>query len=99
MRCAVPFIRTRKDPVDELDNILLKQSSSQPEPQSRDSILLVTESGYLLVVNWDTGGPRMDGGLVFKPGLRQRNAVHIDYRPGGTPASLGKFIKVSEEYS
>jgi hypothetical protein len=85
--------------LEELDKILVKQSSSQPASDRRDSLLLVTNTGKLVVIDWDVGGPREDGGLTFKPGLRQRTVFDIDYRSGGTPNSLGKFIKVSEEYS
>jgi hypothetical protein len=90
-------VRTRKGALDELDDILLKQSSDEPEPQRRDSILVATESGDLIVVNWHNGESPTDGGLVFKPGLRHRNMWPIASPPGSTSTSLGKFIKVSEE--
>jgi len=89
IRCAVPYVLTR--PVYNLDYVLSKQSSKHKEPQSRDSILLVTDSTHLVVVDWDTGGARTDGGPIFKSGLRQRIALQLDYRPGGTPTSLGKI--------
>ena len=85
--------------MEELDKILVKERSSQPKPESRDSILLATDTGKLVVVDWDVGGPRQNGGLTFKPGLRQRTVVDIDYRSRRPPDSLGKFIKISEEYS
>ena len=85
--------------MEELDKILVKERSSQPKPESRDSILLATDTGKLIVVDWDIGGPRQNGGLTFKPGLRQRTVVDIDYRSRRPTDSLGKFIKISEKYS
>lgn len=89
--------------MEELDKILVKQRSSQPKPECRDSILLVTDTGKLVVVDWDVGGPRqtrnLAKGLSFKSGLRQRTVVDIDYRSNRPSNSLGKFIKVSDEYS
>jgi hypothetical protein len=90
-------VRTRKDALDELDDILLKQSSNEPKPQRRDSILVATESEDLIVVNWHNGESPTDGGLMYKPGLQQRNILQIASPPISTSTSLGKFIKVSEE--
>jgi hypothetical protein len=72
---------------------------SDDEPRSRDIILCTLDSGNLVIVDWDLGiePGSGSGGDSCLPGLRIANIIRLA-NPGKDVKSLGRFIKVSEEY-
>lgn len=62
-------------------------------------MLCTTDSGELVVVDWDGGRVAQPANEIpaVKPGLRVVTTIR-QARPGKDVCSLGRFIRVSEEY-
>lgn len=102
IRAAVPYSRPRDQKYGPTDNIFsrIAQSTSEGESEqqrSTDLILCAVDTGELFVVEWmhaptsDTGERWSNPGLFVTRVIRQA-------RPGKDTSTLGRFIKVSEEY-
>ena len=103
IRAALPYRRPRKETLD-LSESIFSNNGPPPEPSqsnARDIILCTTDTGEFVIVDWDPGCPPEARGHAFpalKPGLRVANVLR-EARPGKDTTSLGRFIKLSEEYS
>ena len=65
----------------------------------RDIILCTTDTGELVAVDWDLGRDAIpeEGRPALNPGLRAVSRIRQS-RPGKDTNSLGRFIKLSDEY-
>lgn len=68
------------------------------ETHEKDLVLCTTDSGELVVVDWDAGRIAQPASEIpaVKPGLRVVTTIR-QARPGKDVCSLGRFIRVSEE--
>ena len=102
IRAAVPYFRPREADQDFSSHIVseIDPATDKPvEPTLRDVILCTTDSGELIVVDWDLGQEaKVEETLsALRPGLRVSNII-TQAKPGKDMTSLGRFIKVSREY-
>ena len=102
IRAAVPYFRPRKVSEDFSTRIFSEIApvvEKSVEPALRDVILCTTDSGELIVVDWDLGQEaKVEETLsALRAGLRISNII-TQAKPGKDMASLGRFIKVSPEY-
>jgi hypothetical protein len=96
----MPYSRARKDTTDLSDDIFAKINASKDseEQNLRDIILCTTDTGEIVVVDWDLGRDAIpEVRPALSPGLRAVNRI-TQSRPGKDTNSLGRFIKLSEEY-
>lgn len=101
IRSAVPYIRPRSKHADIYSTLFPENNPSQVfQSTIRDLIFLCVDTGQFIVIDWDDGSeanPEL-GLAAMKPGLRIASwKTHA--RPGKDLTSIGRFIKVSEEYS
>ena len=102
IRAAVPYFRPCKVSEDFSTRIVSEitpEAEKSVEPVLRDVILCTTDSGELIVVDWDLGQEaKVEETLsALRPGLRASNII-TQARSGKDMTSLGRFIKVGPEY-
>jgi hypothetical protein len=96
IRAAAPLSRSTPEHGDFESTIF--PSSPTLDTHGKDLVLCTTDSGELVVVDWDGGRiaqPASETPSV-KPGLRVVKTIR-QARPGKDVCSLGRFIRVSEE--
>src|SRR5277367_4656217 len=99
IRSAVPYFRPRIDATDVSDDIFAKINAPKNSTKQllRDIILCTTDTGELVVVDWDLGRDAIpEVRPALGPGLRAVNRIRQS-RPGKDTNSLGRFIKLSKE--
>ena len=101
IRAAVPYFRPRKVSEDFSTCIvseIVSMAEKLVEPVLRDVILCTTDSGELVVVDWDLGqeAKAEETLAALWPGLRVSNTM-TQAKCGKDMTSLGRFIKVSPE--
>jgi len=101
IRSAAPFSRAQSDHTDFEATVFAPASPTSfvDSQRKNDLVLCTTDSGELVVVDWDAGRNAIpaNGTPAIKPGLRVVKAIR-QARPGKDVCSLGRFIRVSQEY-
>jgi len=101
IRSAAPFSRALSDHTDFEAKVFPPASptSFAESQRKKDLVLCTTDSGELVVVDWDAGRNAIpaSGIPAIKPGLRVVQTIR-QARPGKDVCSLGRFIRVSQEY-
>lgn len=100
IRSAIPYSR-REKAANFSEDIFSKINTPEKPSESglRDVILCTTDTGEMVVVDWDLGRDAIqaEGRPGLKPGLRAVTKIR-QARQGKDTTSLGRFIKLSAEY-